>query len=37
MVKIEFVYQGIRYFAVYGHMDSISVKAGETVSRGQKI
>lgn len=37
VVKIEFVYQGIRYFAVYGHMDSISVKAGETVSRGQKI
>ncbi len=37
VVKVEFVYQGIRYFAIYGHMDSISVKTGETVSRGQKV
>lgn len=37
VVKIEFVYQGIRYFATYGHMDSITVKEGENVSKGQKI
>ncbi len=37
VVKIEFVYQGIRYFAVYGHMDTLSVKTGETVSKGQKV
>lgn len=37
VVKIEFVYQGIRYFAIYAHMDSLSVKTGESVSKGQKV
>ena len=37
VVKIEFVYQGIRYFAIYGHMSAINVKEWDTVSRGQRI
>ena len=37
VVKIEFVYQGMRYFAIYGHMSSINVKEWDTVTRGQKI
>lgn len=37
VVKIEFVYQGTRYFAIYGHMDTLLVKTGQSVSRGQKI
>ena len=37
VVKIEFVYQGIRYFAIYGHMSVINVKQWDTVTRGQKI
>ena len=37
VVKIEFVYQGIRYFAIYGHMSSINVKAWDTVTKWQKI
>ena len=37
VVKIEFVYQGMRYFAIYGHMSAINVKEWDTVTRGQKI
>jgi len=37
VVKIEFVYQGVRYFAIYGHMNSMNVKTWDSVSRGQKI
>lgn len=37
VVKVEFIYQGIRYFVIYAHMDSISVQTGESVSKGQKV
>ena len=37
VVKIEFVFQGVRYFAIYGHMSAINVKEWDTVTKGQKI
>ena len=37
VVKIEFVYQWIRYYAIYWHMSSINVKDWDTVSKWQKI
>lgn len=37
VVKIQFVYNGVMYFATYGHMDQILVKTGQPVSIGQKL
>ena len=37
VVKIEFIYQWIKYFAIYWHMSSINVKEGDSVTKGQKI
>ena len=37
VVKIEFVFQWVRYFAIYGHLSAINVKEWDTVSKGQKI
>ena len=37
VVKIQFIYNGVLYFATYGHMDTISVQKGQPVSVGQKI
>ena len=37
VVKIQFIYNGVLYFATYGHMDTISVQKGQPVSIGQKI
>lgn len=37
VVKIQFVYNGVMYFATYGHMDQILVKTGQPLSKGQKI
>jgi murein DD-endopeptidase MepM/ murein hydrolase activator NlpD len=37
VVKIKFKYKGEILYVVYAHMNAYSVKAGETVKKGQKI
>ncbi len=37
VVKIKFKYAGEVFYAIYAHMDSFSVKKGDSVKKGQKI
>jgi murein DD-endopeptidase MepM/ murein hydrolase activator NlpD len=37
VVKIKFKLNGEILFATYAHMNSISVEAGDTVTKGQQI
>ncbi|MCK9467019.1 MAG: M23 family metallopeptidase [Candidatus Absconditabacterales bacterium] len=37
LVRIKYIYKGEIVYAVYAHMDTINVKEGDKVSRGQKI
>lgn len=37
VVKVQFMYNGVMYFATYAHMDQILVKTGQPVSIGQKL
>jgi len=37
LVRLKFKYNGKIYYAVYSHLDSYSVKAGDLVKKGQEI